>query len=105
MWRPAAVAFLGVYLVSTIALFEQSQGAMILAVIGGVAAVGFAIASALRPKAMNAAALVGFLLGLSAFVLTENPFTDGNRGSVGVFILACAVAPRARTLAPGEAVH
>jgi hypothetical protein len=105
MWRPASVAFLGVYLVSTIAFFPQSQVAMILAVVGGLAGVGFAIASALRPNAMNAAALVGFLLGLSAFVVTENRFIDGNRGSVGVFMLACAVAPRPRRLAPGESAH
>ena len=105
MWRPAAVAFLGVYLVSTIAFFQQSHGAMILAVVGGLAGVGFAIASALRPKAMNAAALVGFLLGLSAFVVAESPFIDGNRGSVGVFMLACAVFPSPRRLASGESVH
>ena len=105
MWRPATVAFLGVYLVSSIAIVRQNQAAMILAVVGGVSAVGLAIASALRPNALHLAAFVGFLLGLSAFVATESPFIDGNRGSVGVFILACAVAPRPRRVRPGEAVH
>lgn len=38
MWRPATVAFLGVYLVSSIAIVRQNQAAMILAVVGGVAA-------------------------------------------------------------------
>ena len=67
--------------------------------------VGLSLASALRPNALHLAAFVGFILGLSAFVVTESPFIDGNRGAVGVFILACAVAPRPRRVRPGEAVH
>ncbi len=105
MWRQAAVGLLGVYLVSTVALFPQSRGAMILAISGGVLAIGFAAASPIWPNALNWAAAAGFLLGMSAFIVTENPLTDGDRGTIGVFILACAVAPSPRISLSGKSEH
>jgi hypothetical protein len=96
---------LGVYLMSTVALFPQSRAAIVLAVVGGILAIAFAAASPLFPNALAAAAATGFLLGLSAFIVTDGPFIDGDRGSVGVFMLACAVAPRVRSFVAGEAVH
>jgi hypothetical protein len=89
----------------SIALFSQSQAAMVLAVLGGTLGILFAVVSPLYPNALLGAAVTGFLLGLSAFIVTESPFIDGNRGSVGIFMLACAVAPRTRSLASGEPLH
>lgn len=96
---------LGVYLVATVALFPQSRGAMILAISGGVLAIAFAAASPIWPSALHWAAAVGFLIGMSAFMVTESPFTDGDRGTIGVFILACAVAPSPRIFLSGKSDH
>ena len=105
MWRQGAVGILGVYLMGSSALFSQSHAAMVLAVLGGILGILFAVASPLYPRALLGTAVTGFLLGLSAFIVTESPFIDGNRGAVGVFMLSCAVAPRVRSLANGESPH
>jgi len=103
--RQAAVGILGLYLVSTVGLVPQSEAAVVMTLVGGILCIAFALVSPIYPKALNTAALIGFLLACSAFLAIDSDFVDGNRGTVGIFMMACAVAPRVRRLAPGESAH
>ena len=105
MLRPALVASLGIYLLVSPGLWDQQRAAVILAIIGGSLLIIFALVSPVYARALDLAALVGFIVCVSAFLVTERPFTDGNRGAVGVFAMMCAIAPRVRRLASGEVGH
>ena len=105
MLRSPLVAFLGVYLMVTPALWPHQGAATALAILGGALVIVLALVGPMRPKALDAAGFVGFLILLSAFVVPDDMFTAADRGSVGAFIMTCAVFPSPRRLAPGERPH
>jgi hypothetical protein len=105
MWCSAIVSVLGLYLVTTVALFPQSRLSSALAVVGGALAALFAIARPYYDRALDRAALVAFVLAVSALAIGDSPLVDWNRVSVGAVMFVCAVAPSPKRLGPGEAPH
>lgn len=106
MWRQFGVVLLGEWLVITPLLWDQGPAAKIVEVIGGGLAVCLGLVIPFYARALNWAALVGFMLILSALAVHGGgPLTYGNLGTAGALILLCAVAPRVHLLQPGEKVH